>query len=152
VVTTELVSGRAQLISAGDAVEALLASAALPGVFPPVTVDGRQLVDGGVAANTPVREAEILGATHIYVLPAALGPANEASSPALRIALGALNSLLHGDRDALGSQALVQVAPSPVSPTGNFLDFRHTVQLIVESYHLTQDWLNHLEPVVSAAA
>lgn len=42
-------------ITRGDLAPAVLASAAIPGVFPPVEVDGRLLVDGGILANVPVR-------------------------------------------------------------------------------------------------
>jgi NTE family protein len=116
-------------------------------VFPPVTIDGRQLVDGGVVANTPVREAESLGATDIYVLPSARGPANHASSPAVQIAMGALNFLLKDERCAAGAHTRVYIAPAPASPTGNFLDFRHAGQLIASSHRLTHEWLNYREPV-----
>ena len=51
---------------------ALLASCAFPGLYPPVRVGGRLLVDGGVSADVPVLQAEALGATVTYVLPAAV--------------------------------------------------------------------------------
>lgn len=56
-------------LSSGSAVEAILASAAVPGIFPPVVIDGRSLMDGAIAANTPLRLAAELGATRIIVLP-----------------------------------------------------------------------------------
>ena len=56
---------------AGQTGPALLASCAFPGLYPPVEVAGRLLVDGGVSADVPVLQAEALGAAVIYVLPAA---------------------------------------------------------------------------------
>ncbi|HXD43920.1 MAG TPA: patatin-like phospholipase family protein [Pseudolabrys sp.] len=56
-------------LSAGPAAEAILASTAIPGIFPPVTIGGEPLIDGAVAANTPMRLAMELGATRIVVLP-----------------------------------------------------------------------------------
>ena len=56
-------------LSTGPAADAILASAAVPGIFPPVAIDGRQLMDGAIAANTPLRLAVELGATQIFVLP-----------------------------------------------------------------------------------
>jgi NTE family protein len=70
VVATEVLSGREVVLSSGPAVDAILASAAIPGVFPPVRIDGVDLVDGGVANNTPISVAVGLGATRIVVLPA----------------------------------------------------------------------------------
>ena len=48
--------------------DVLYASAAIPGVFPPVRFGGRLLVDGGVVNDTPIDRAVINGATHIYML------------------------------------------------------------------------------------
>ena len=56
-------------LSSGPAIEAILASAAIPGVFPHVHIDGRALMDGAIAANTPIRLAIELGASRIIVLP-----------------------------------------------------------------------------------
>lgn len=69
VVTCELRSGEEVLLSSGNAVDAICASAAIPGVFPPVTIDGRVLVDGGVANNAPISHAIDLGADVVWVLP-----------------------------------------------------------------------------------
>jgi NTE family protein len=71
VVTTDLESGSAVVLSTGDAVTALLASSAFPGLYPPVRFGGCHLIDGGMAADVPVLQAEALGASVIYILPAA---------------------------------------------------------------------------------
>lgn len=69
-VATDLLSGNAVLISAGPPSEAVRASAAIPGIFPPVWFNDRLLVDGAFAACSGVSPAVRLGATQIYVLPA----------------------------------------------------------------------------------
>lgn len=56
-------------LSSGSAVDAILASTAIPGVFPAVDINGEALMDGAVAANTPVRLAADLGASRIIILP-----------------------------------------------------------------------------------
>ncbi len=53
---------------AGELVPRLLASAALPGVYPPVDLDGNRYFDGGVVNEVPLRRAVELGATTIYLL------------------------------------------------------------------------------------
>lgn len=53
VVTAELLTGRQVVIDSGNLLPALQASMAVPGVFPPVEIDGRKLVDGGVANPLP---------------------------------------------------------------------------------------------------
>jgi len=53
IVTAELVSGSQVVIDSGDLLPAIQASMAVPGVFPPVEIGGRMLVDGGVANPLP---------------------------------------------------------------------------------------------------
>ncbi|UTW44419.1 patatin-like phospholipase family protein [bacterium SCSIO 12696] len=53
VVATDYWSGEAVVFNSGELLPALKASMAIPGVFPPVKIDGRVLVDGGVANNLP---------------------------------------------------------------------------------------------------
>jgi NTE family protein len=69
IVTTDLLTGREVSLTRGGAREAVLASCALPGVFPPVPHGDQLLVDGGLANNTAVSEAVRAGATTVYVLP-----------------------------------------------------------------------------------
>lgn len=52
-VTTDLIDRVEVVIDKGDIVSAVLATTAFPVVFPPVTRDGKTLVDGGVLNNTP---------------------------------------------------------------------------------------------------
>jgi NTE family protein len=54
--------------AAGPVADAVLASCALPGVLPPVEIDGRHYIDGGVVNSIPVSRALELGAKEIYVL------------------------------------------------------------------------------------
>ena len=69
VVTTELTSGAEVLLSSGDVVDAVVASSAIPAVFPPVELDGQILVDGGVTDNAPITQAIALGADEVWVMP-----------------------------------------------------------------------------------
>jgi NTE family protein len=68
VVATSLTDGRERWIGHGPAVDALLASAAIPAMFPPVVIGGDVLVDGGVVNNVPISRAIAAGARRIYVL------------------------------------------------------------------------------------
>jgi predicted acylesterase/phospholipase RssA/catechol 2,3-dioxygenase-like lactoylglutathione lyase family enzyme len=60
--------GRDIQITESNAREAVLASAAIPALFPPVKVGGELLVDGGVVMNTPLEPAIAAGATHIHLI------------------------------------------------------------------------------------
>jgi len=65
VVATDLESGDAVVLTEGDLVEAILASTALPGLFPPVLWQGRKLVDGGLSNNVPIDLAVAHGAQRV---------------------------------------------------------------------------------------
>ena len=54
VVATDLESGKEVIFSRGPVVDAILASSAIPGIFAPVEINGRLLVDGGLCNNVPV--------------------------------------------------------------------------------------------------
>jgi NTE family protein len=134
VLATELKSGRATVLSSGPTVPALLASCAIPGVFPPVTIGRREYVDGGVANHTPITVAIELGATRIYVLPVGYPWLNKEPTNALGMALHALARIvelkLDAEVDANRSVADIHVLPAldlaDVSPA----DFSHTKELI----------------------
>ena len=94
VVAYDVVSGREVLLSNGPAVDAITASASIPGVFPPVVVGDHLLIDGGVANNTPISHAVELGAEQIYVLPTGHACAlKEPPGGALAVALHAISLL-----------------------------------------------------------
>ena len=54
--------------SEGPLVDAILASCAVPGILPPVQIDGEHFIDGGVVNSIPIARAIELGATEIFVL------------------------------------------------------------------------------------
>jgi NTE family protein len=67
VVATSLSTGSERWFDSGPIVEPILASAALPAVFPPVEIGGELHVDGAVVDNVPIARAVQLGAERIYV-------------------------------------------------------------------------------------
>jgi NTE family protein len=68
VVATSLSDGRPKWFTKGPAEEAILASAALPALLPPVRIDGELYIDGGVVDNVPISRAIEQGCRRIFVL------------------------------------------------------------------------------------
>ena len=62
-VATDIETGQTVVLDSGSMATALRASMSLPSIFEPVLLNGRLLVDGGVARNLPATEARALGAT-----------------------------------------------------------------------------------------
>jgi NTE family protein len=54
--------------SSGPLVDAILASASVPGLFPPVEIGGEHFIEGGIVNSIPIGRAVELGATEVYVL------------------------------------------------------------------------------------
>lgn len=59
---TDIETGDQVVLNKGNLAQAILASSAFPTLFPPVEIDGKFLVDGGVANNYPIDELRIMGA------------------------------------------------------------------------------------------
>jgi NTE family protein len=68
IVATNLATGAEHWFSEGPLMRAILASTALPAIFPPISIDGDLYVDGGVVNNAPISRAVELGANKVYVL------------------------------------------------------------------------------------
>jgi NTE family protein len=138
VVAVDVTSGEEVRLSEGPVTEAVLASAAIPAVLPPVTWGDRTLVDGGVANNTPISHAIDLGAERIYVLPAGHACAlEEAPSGALAMALHAISLLAHrrltDDIERHRSDARLIVLPPPCPLRIQPIDFGRADELIAEA-------------------
>jgi NTE family protein len=67
-VATDIESGQMVVLERGDLPTAVRASMAVPGVLPPVEIDGRLMSDGGTSSNLPVGVARALGANHVIAI------------------------------------------------------------------------------------
>jgi NTE family protein len=139
VVAYDLIAGREVLLSGGPAVDAIMASASIPGVFPPVAIGEQLLIDGGVANTTPISHAVGLGATRVYVLPAQTGPrhVDRSACGAIDAAIHALAVLVDGrfaaDLARYADQVEVIVLPAPNSHGVQPTDFEHAGRLTAEA-------------------
>ena len=146
VVATDVLTGAEVVFSSGHAITALLASAAVPAVFPTVLVDDRYLMDGGVANNTPISAAIRLGATRIIVLPTGMSCAIEAPPRgAMAVAMHALNLLvmqqLERDVERFSDQTQLIIVPPLCPLTVTPYDFSQSAQLIRRAESTTRLWL-----------
>jgi NTE family protein len=67
-VAASIEDATAHWFTSGPLVPAVIASCAVPGLLPPVEIDGRHYFDGGLVHSIPVGRAIALGATTVYVL------------------------------------------------------------------------------------
>jgi NTE family protein len=74
ILATDLGNGAGVLFRRGDAAQAVRASSAVPGVFNPVAIAGREYVDGGLVAPVPVRQARDMGAEVVLAIDISADP------------------------------------------------------------------------------
>lgn len=146
VVATEQLHGHPVCLSSGPAVDAILASCAIPAIFPPVLVGKDYLIDGAIASNTPVMTAVTLGATRLIVLPTGYACALTAPpTSAIASALHALNMLiahqLVQDLELLADRFEVLTVPPLCPLAASAYDFSRARELIDRAEENTRHWL-----------
>jgi NTE family protein len=80
ILATDLGNGHGALFRRGDTAQAVRASSAVPGVFNPVAIAGREYVDGGLVAPVPVGQAREMGAEVVLAIDISADPQDLASS------------------------------------------------------------------------
>lgn len=135
VVATSLTDGRECWLTEGPTVEAVLASAAIPAMFPPVAIGDDLLMDGGVVNNVPISRAIQGGATRIYVL--LCGPLHYKPRPARRPVEAVLTAFfvaVHArfarERASLPEGIELVVFSGGGDPAADYRDFSATKELI----------------------
>src|SRR5215212_7918387 len=150
VITTDVLTGSEVHLSWGPALDAVMASAAIPGVFPPVAWDDRDLMGGGIANHAPISDALELGAERIYLL--STGIASDLTEPPH----GALGMLLHSmslllmrrlqvEVELLADRAELVVLPPPSRPGVSPIDFSRSDELIQRGLEESRTYLDGLE-------
>jgi NTE family protein len=148
IVASDMLSGEEVLLSSGPVIDAVLASTAIPGIFPPVQINQRLLVDGGVANNTPISTAVKLGATRIIVLPTGFACAlNQVPKGAIARAMHALSllvsrQLVHDAERLAGSSIELRIVPSVCPLETSPYDYSVARTLIAQAKAGTLQWLD----------
>jgi NTE family protein len=151
-VAASIESSGAHWFQSGPLVDAVLASCAVPGLLPPVRIDGEHFLDGGLVNSIPIARAVALGADQIYVLH--VGRIEQPlSPPRLPWEVGfvafeiARRHRFHTDLAAVPPDVRVHVLPTgrdlPVSPWSNlrYRDVRRIGDAVERAYTATVDYL-----------
>jgi len=155
VVAADALSGEEVLLTEGNAVDAITASASLPAIFPPavVRVAGRErlLVDGAVINNTAITTAIEAGATDVWVLSTGYScDLVEPPETAVAAALHAVSLMVQRrfvlEMEANTYDVPIHLVPPPCPVTVSPIDFSHSAALIERSLQGTRSWLDAGEP------
>jgi NTE family protein len=148
VVACDLDSGEEVVFARGPLVPALLASAALPGLFPPVRHAGRTLVDGAVVNTVPLWHALSGPVDRIYVLTVTGELMRRPLRSPIDVAIRAF-TISRKQRFELELRMVppgieVHVLPAPVDDR-EFFDFSDPLMLIEEAHHMAERYLDEAE-------
>jgi NTE family protein len=141
--------------SSGPLVDAIVASAAVPGILPPVEIDGEHFVDGGIVNSIPIERAVHLGAEQIYVLHVGRVERKlEAPKNMIEVAMVAFE-IARRHRFARDMATLPEGVVAHVLPTGEenpprfsdlrqlrYKDFSAVAERIAGAYGATQSYLD----------
>lgn len=145
VVATNL-SGAPVCLSRGAAVDAVLASAAIPIAFPSVRIGEDHLMDGAIAGNTPILTAAELGASRIIVLQTGYacsidGPPKGAVARGVHALTLLIANQMERDLKLLEGKVEVHVAPHLCPLDVSPFNFDHSAALIERAAQQTRTWL-----------
>lgn len=151
VIVTDMSTGSEIRLDRGPAIEAILASAAIPGVFPPVRIGGRDFIDGGIVDNTPISQAITAGATDVWVLStgyscALAAPPRRALAMAMHGVALLLQQRLIAETSRREYPVPVHLIPPPCPIAVTPMDFSQTATLIDRARRGTAQWVANGEP------
>jgi NTE family protein len=149
VVATDVDTAEPLLVRSGPVLAPLLASCAIPGIYPPVPFEGRLLYDGGLVANVPMRQALSMGAKSLVVLDCAF-PSRMPGAPQTFAEVMMFTAMVSMRNQAVleapiaASQVPVVYVPGPLPVRVSPLDFSHTATLTSEAYEAAKTYLGEL--------
>lgn len=156
IVVSDTVSRRPVMMREGSAIDVVLASSAVPGLFPGVEIDGREYIDGGLVADPPVGAAVALGATHAYVMPVGWPIVEPHAGSALMRVADSVDWLCwriaEFEIERWSAHCRIDLLPSPSTRQIAPFDLRSTRRLIDEAYALTAAWLERPGDAAPAGA
>jgi NTE family protein len=148
-VATDVLHAREAWFTSGPLTDVVLASAALPAVYPPVEIDGQWYMDGGVVVDVPIRRAVELGARTLYVL--GLGRlSREWAEPrrpfdaAVEAYWVARRHRFQRDLDAMPDDVTIHMLPHEQPAKLRFDDCAYSAELIDMGYASTIAYLAQL--------
>ena len=129
IVATDLNSGQSIVFQKGDTGTAVRASSAVPAVFQPVKIGGRDYVDGGLVSPVPVRAARKMGAELVIAVDISSAPEGNVTGGTLDVLLqtftimgSSINSFELKDADIVVRPALVGVSSADFSARKRSID------------------------------
>jgi NTE family protein len=149
-VATDVAGVREVWFRSGPLIEPILASAALPAIYPAVEIDGVRYLDGAIVDDVPMTRAVECGARVLYVLQVGMfsRPRPEPKRP-LDVAIQAYWIARHHrfkrELAAMPPEIELHLLPTGETPLMRYNDFTHTSELIALAYKASDAYLTDLQ-------
>ena len=147
IIGTDIKCGEEVVFNRGLALEALMCSVAIPGVFPPQRMENCSIVDGGMVNNSPISTAVRLGAERVVVFPIGVPSADQEPKTVAEVLIRSfiflLNRQLATDIQLYKDKVELIIIPPPDCIDVGPHDFSKSKQLIEESYAKAKEWLEN---------
>ena len=143
---TELLTYHGALFTAGDLHLTLLASAAIPGVFPPVVINGTLYVDGALTAYVPMAAAIQMGAASLVIMDAGepchrQEPPRHAAEMFTATMQAAMRQRVRVEANAIANDYPVLYLPTPCPISTALLDFSKSALLMAQAADMAAAFL-----------
>ena len=150
IVATQLDSGVGVLFQRGDTGTAVRASSAVPAVFQPALIGGREYVDGGLVAPVPVRFARQMGATLVIAVDISTPPEGNLTGDTMKLLLQTFAIMGRSISRFELSSADVVVRPPLVGVSG--ADFTSRLRAIRSGRDSASALMPQIKALIAAAS
>ncbi|MFO8001598.1 MAG: patatin-like phospholipase family protein [Marinilabilia sp.] len=139
ILATDISTGEKVVLKQGSVANAVMASTCVPGIFNPVEIDGRLLVDGGIVENVPIDTVKEMGAD--YVIGVDLNSKNSFGKPEniIDVIVNSFHFMLKSAVKYQTKDADLLITPD-MSPF-NMIDTDQVEDLIKQGYDDAQEML-----------
>ena len=143
-VAADLETGERVVLESGDLTSAMRASMSAPGVFQPIEVDGRLLVDGGIVENLPVDVAKAMGVDVVIAVDVGWQPVKRKElTSALAVSNQAVTIMMQREtghqRALLGAEDVLILPEVGSLQSTDFTEARKTIELGLQAMHASAD-------------
>jgi len=132
IIATDIESGEPVVFKKGNLSQAIMASVCIPGLFVPIEVNGRQLVDGGLVENLPLSPLQEMGAEIRIGVDLSRWRNYKKPTSVIDVMLNSLDIMTHTQTKEQAGRAEILIEPHLEKYTSS--DFKKAVELAAEGY------------------
>lgn len=144
IVTTDIETGKKVVLTEGQVARAVTASTCIPGIFEPVKINGRLLMDGGIIENVPVLTARQTGASYVIGVDLNSKYSGEKPQNIIDIIVNSFLFMMNQSDKLQGDQADLLIQPD--LSAFNWTNTDHVADMILQGYKDALPVLSRFEP------